>query len=132
MFDFAHPALRPSPVTYTSADDRYSVYGWTVAMHRTAREFSTLGQASCHGFALSGSGTATVLTPSCYRRGARYDVTLSGTRGSSSAVVRAHRDRRLALTVPLGPSNPYQEGTPQAELVGTTIYTTHVVIARVG
>ena len=38
MADFAHPAPTPSPFTYTSADDAYSVYGWSVTMHRTARD----------------------------------------------------------------------------------------------
>ncbi len=28
MADFAHPAPPPSPFTYTSADDSFSVYGW--------------------------------------------------------------------------------------------------------
>jgi hypothetical protein len=40
MNDFAHPLAQLSAVTYTSADDTYTVYGWTVAMHRTAIEFS--------------------------------------------------------------------------------------------
>ncbi|TMM09901.1 MAG: hypothetical protein E6G01_18815, partial [Actinobacteria bacterium] len=42
MDEFAHPAPPPSSVTYTIADERYSVYGWEVTMHRPATEFSTL------------------------------------------------------------------------------------------
>jgi len=44
----------------------------------------------------------------------------------------AGRDRRLRLEVPLGPPNPYQQDTAQAQAAGTAIYTTTVRIgARV-
>src|SRR5204863_8713496 len=76
MEDFAHPPPAPPAVTYTSADNAYGVYGWQVAMHRDAREFSTLQDASCGGFALAGSGSATVTTPACLSPGARYSVAL--------------------------------------------------------
>jgi hypothetical protein len=39
------------------------VFGWRVAMHRGAAEFSTLAGAGTGGFTLRGSGTATVTTP---------------------------------------------------------------------
>jgi S-formylglutathione hydrolase FrmB len=128
MSDFAHPAPRPSQFTYRSADDRYGVYGWAVTMRRDAREFSTLAPVSCRGFALSGSGSATVRTPACYKRRGRYRVTMTGPHASSSAVVRAAKDRRLVLDVPLGPANPYQEETPQARAAGTAVFTTYVKI----
>ena len=86
MADFAHPAPTPAPFTYTSADDAYSVYGWSVTMHRTAREFSTLENASKSGFALAGSGSANVVTPAGYKRRARYRVMLSGDKVSSHRV----------------------------------------------
>ena len=104
MSDFAHPAPNPSQFTYTSADDGYSVYGWSVAMHRSAREFSTLGQVTCNGFALSGSGSGVVTTPACFKRGARYLVTMTGPNADSSTVLTAGKDRRLQLNVPLGPA----------------------------
>jgi S-formylglutathione hydrolase FrmB len=129
MGDFADPDPNPSGFTYTSADDSYGVYGWGVAMHRTAREFSTLSGVTCRGFALAGSGSGTVSTPACLKRGALYRVTISG-RDSSSTLVRVGRDRRLVLNVPLGPANPYQEDTVQAEAAGTAVYTTYVRIAR--
>ena len=130
MADFASPEPNPPGFTYTSADDSYGVYGWNVAMHRTAREFSTLSGVSCRGFALAGSGSGTVTTAPCLKRGARYRVTMTG-RDSSTTLVRAGRDRRLVLTVPLGPANPYQEDTAQAQAAGTAVYTTYVRIARV-
>jgi S-formylglutathione hydrolase FrmB len=128
MADFAHPAANPSGFTYRSADDRYGVYGWDVAMRRSAREFSTLAGVTCRGFALSGSGAATVRTARCYRRGARYRVTMTGPHASSSVVLRAGKDRRLVLGIPLGPANPYQEETLQAQAAGTAVYTTYVTI----
>ena len=131
MADFAHPARNPSPFTYTSADDRYSVYGWTVSMHRKAREFSTLKNASRSSFSLAGSGSATILTPPVYKRGARYSVALSGGQVARHTVVlSARRGRRLKLEVPLGPANPYQQDTLQAQLAGTKVYTTTVTIRR--
>jgi S-formylglutathione hydrolase FrmB len=131
MFDFAHPAPNPSPFTYTSADDQYSVYGWEVITHRAAREFSTLQAASTRGFALAGSGSATVFTPAAYKRGARYMVTLFGDQTASRTVeLTPARDRRLGIEVPLGPSNPYQQDTAQAQAAGTAVYTTMVTIKR--
>ncbi len=132
MADLAHPAPSASAITYTTADDQYSVYGWTVTTHRVAREFSTLERATLRGFALAGSGSATVLTPAAYVRGARYRVTLAGDRvPARTLTLVAGRDRRLRIDVPLGPSNPYQEDTAQTQASGTNVYTTTVEIARV-
>ena len=129
MADFAHPAPTPTPFTYTSAEDSYSVYGWSVTMHRTSQEFSTLENASTRGFALAGSGSGTVVTAPSYKRGARYRVTLSGDKVSSHTVtVTAGRDRRLRFQVPLGPPNPDQQDTAQAQAAGTAVYTTTVRI----
>jgi S-formylglutathione hydrolase FrmB len=131
MADFAHPARNPSSVTYTSGDDRYSVYRWTVSTHRTAREFSTLENASRWSFSLAGSGSATVFTPPVYKRGARYTVELSGSQvAPHTLMLTARRGRRLELEVPLGPANPYQQDTVQALLAGTKVYTTTVRIRR--
>jgi S-formylglutathione hydrolase FrmB len=133
MFDFAHPARNPTQFTYTSADSRYSVYGWQVRMHRRAREFATLSDANSRGFDLSGSGSARVLTPAAYRPGTRYRVTMSGdgARGRTM-LVRAGKHGHLAFKVALGPSNPYQQDTPQAQAHGTAVYTTTVTISIAG
>jgi hypothetical protein len=131
MADFASPAPAPSPFTYTSADDSYSVYGWSVTTHRTAREFSTLRDATKRGFALAGSGSAMVLTPAVYRPGGRYRLTLSGDKVKQhSVVVTASRMGRLRIQVPLGPANPYQEDTVQSQAAGTAVYTTTVRIGN--
>ncbi len=130
MSDFANPAPAPSPFTYTSADDSYALYGWRVAMHRTAREFSTL-TAARRSFSLAGSGSGTVTTAPLYRPRTRYRITLSGDRvAKHSLVIRAGRAGRLHIAVPLGPSNPYQQDTAQADATGTAVYTTNVRIGR--
>jgi S-formylglutathione hydrolase FrmB len=133
MFDFAHPSAHPSPFTYTSADDAYSVYGWKVSMHRTAREFSTLADVTNRRFGLSGSGSATVLTAPDYGPTSRYIVTLSGDQVPTQTVVLiAGSDHRLTIEVPLGPANPYQQETLQAQAAGTAVHTTYVTIERAG
>jgi S-formylglutathione hydrolase FrmB len=128
MDDFAHPRPSPAQVTYTSGDDGYSVYGWSVSMHRTAREFSTLADAATGGFELSGSGSGTVTTPARFRPGARYTASFLGPNASGSHSISAGPDGRLRIDVPLGPANPYQEYTLQAQVAGTAVYTTSVTI----
>ena len=130
--DLAHPLPAPSVVDYTSGDDAYSVYGWTVTTHRTARELSTLGSAGPAGFSLTGSGSATVTTPGAYAPDGSYGVTLSGPHASGSFPVRADARGRLSIAVALGPSNPYQQYTAQARAAGEAFFTTHVAIAGAG
>ena len=97
---------------------------------RAASEFSTLEDARCRDFGLAGSGSAAVLTPPCLRPRTRYRVTLSGDRvAAHTLTLRARRDGRLELEIPLGPSNPYQQYTPQAQATGTAVYTTRATIA---
>jgi hypothetical protein len=49
---------------------------------------------------------------------------------ASSATLTASPDGRLEVEVPLGPSNPYQEYTAEAEATGTAVYATNVTIKR--
>ena len=128
MADFAHPPRPPSRIIYTIADPRYSVFGWSVSMHRLAEEFSTLENASAHGFALAGSGSATVQTPPLYRSRGRYRVTLSSRRIRRSLIVTASRDGRLRIAVPLGPPNRYQQYTAAALAARTNVYTASIRI----
>jgi S-formylglutathione hydrolase FrmB len=129
MAVFAHPPRMPSRITYTIADPRYSVFGWTVSMHRSAEEFSTLEHPDARGFALAGSGSATVWTPPRYRPGVRYRVRLTGRRVHHLLVVTAGDDGRLRIEVPLGPANPYRQYTAAALRAGTKVFTTSVLIA---
>jgi S-formylglutathione hydrolase FrmB len=127
MSDFNHPL--PAAPSYTSADDQYALAGWVVDMHRTAREFSAFSGASRSGFTLAGSGSGTVITPPLYRAGRRYSVVLSGSKvPQQTETLTAPPSRRLQLQVPLGPPNPFQQYTLQAQLAGTAVYKTAVVI----
>lgn len=129
MDAFAHPQPSPTQFTYTSADDAYDVYGWTVTTHRAAREFSTLTTDGTGGFTLSGSGSATVETPAIYQPGRTYDVRFNGDKVATKTIeVVAGSDHRLRLDVPLGPSNAYQQETIPAQVAGTAVYTTTVAI----
>jgi S-formylglutathione hydrolase FrmB len=69
-----HPTAAPARITYASSDPTYHEFGWTVSLRHAVREFSTLEHASAGGFALSGSGSATVTTPPSYTPGAIYRV----------------------------------------------------------
>ena len=127
MADFAHPAPAPKQVTYTSADASYAAFGWQVAINREVQELSTLADAGAGGFTLSGSGTATVLTPAVYRRGARYSIRISG----RTVTERVGADRRLRVNVTLGPSNTVQEYPLDGPPIGTEVFTKGVTIAPV-
>jgi diacylglycerol O-acyltransferase / trehalose O-mycolyltransferase len=104
MYDFTNPLRPPVRVTYESAEPSYSVYGWRVRMHPDVEAFSALTRAWKHGFSLSGSASATVITPAAYARHRRYRVTITSPSGRTSRFQTAGRNRRLTVNVPLGPS----------------------------
>jgi S-formylglutathione hydrolase FrmB len=122
---FAHPPRMPAHFDYTSAEDRYSIYGWRVAMHRAVEEFSTLTGAGASGFVLKGSGSATVTTPPVYHTGARYQITVRSRSGPKRVVRRVGASHSLTIDLPLGPSNRVQEFQPSAD---TKVYVTQVEI----
>jgi S-formylglutathione hydrolase FrmB len=129
MSTFAHPALAPRTFTYTAIEPGYAVYGWTVKLSRPVLEFSTL-EGRPGGFALGGSGSATVTTPARYRPRAVYRVVAVAQNGSRvSRRVRAGRGGRLVVPVTLGPVNANQQYTPQSLVTGTTVRTTQVSIS---
>jgi S-formylglutathione hydrolase FrmB len=130
MAAFADPPAPATRVTYTTAEGRYAVYGWTVAIHRTAEEFSWLHVAGTRRFGLAGSGWGSVLTPPSYVPGARYRLLMRARAGVRRATAVADATGRLHVRVPLGPPNPYQQGTAQAVAAGTAVYTTSVSISR--
>lgn len=132
MRSFAHPKRLPRLLNYRSADDRYRVYGWRVRMRRKAREFSALRKATCHSFTVQGSGSASVGTPPCLRPRTTYAFTIRGEPGmqSRAGLVRSDRRGRVRLKVPLGPANPFQQYTPQAEAAGTKVFRSKVRLRR--
>ncbi len=132
MTDFAHPAPAPARITYTSADPAYSVFGWRVTMHRKAAEFSTLAGAGTGGFMLRGSGSATVITPARYERGGRYEIKIRSRAATRLVFRRARHDRRLAIHVPLGPSNDVQQYRAGGPSSRRAVYRAHVAIVKIG
>jgi hypothetical protein len=100
MRRFAHPARRPRAISYKSADDHWSQWGWRVSMKRPARAFSALHHALPGSFVISGDGTARVTTPAAFTPHERLRVALP----SGKVSLRASAKGRLTVSVPLGPS----------------------------
>lgn len=99
----AHPAAAPRTFDYTSADASYRQYGWRVTLRRSARQFSTLSVTGGSGFALTGTGTASVVTAPLFRRGVRYAILVVSVGGRTERFMQvAPRDRRLRITTSLG------------------------------
>ncbi len=123
MRTFRHPRPRPHPFDYRSIEPRYGIYGWHVRVERKAAEWSSLIDVSRTGFAVKGSGAATVLTPGKYLRFSSHRVRVGGERET----LRADGAGRLRIDVPLGPANPEQQYRPG---VATRSYETRVRIGR--
>ena len=87
-------------------------------MRRPDVEFSTLRGAGPRGFALTGSGRATVTTPARYRPGTPVAVRIARggavTRGSSRPAARDACGSPCASL----PRNRFDEGSPQAAAAG--------------
>jgi S-formylglutathione hydrolase FrmB len=105
MRRFAHPAGRPARVAYRSADPRWRQWGWSVALRPRTPRFSVLRRAGRHGFALAGTGRATVVTRRFYRRRAALRVTVSDARGRRIRRLHADGGGRLHVRVRLGPGS---------------------------
>jgi S-formylglutathione hydrolase FrmB len=114
MSAFAHPRPSPSSFTFTAADPRYAVYGWSAALSRRVMEFSTLRVDGRRGFSVTGSGRAVVTTAAEWQPGHRLFVVIRDARGRHTLRVMVGRSRRLVVQLSLGRSNRYQEYTPQA------------------
>jgi len=103
MSTFANPAAPPAGTSYQSTDRSWSQWGWSVSVQRSvAQQFSSLTNGGPAGFALSGAGTATVVTPPFYAPNAAESVTIAGATQS----VTADGGGQLHLTVLLGPDVP--------------------------
>jgi S-formylglutathione hydrolase FrmB len=144
---FARPPQPPTPFSYTKADPDYAAYGWRVHIARPAMEFSELRAAGPRGFTLRGSGVGRVTTAALFRPRSTVRATLTSATGTVTRSLIADRTGQVTIVVPLGPGNPYQQYTSQAEanarlaqtthapgaaapdVGGSFVYTTHVVLA---
>jgi len=112
MMLFASPPAPPPATSYQSIDKSWSQWGWSVSVQRSAaQQFTSLTNASPRGFALSGTGTATVVTPSSYAPNAVEHVTVSTATGSATTALTADGAGQLHLTVPLFPDVPAPLGS---------------------
>jgi S-formylglutathione hydrolase FrmB len=99
----------PARVTYTSDRAGYDIYGWSVRIKRTAAEFSTLKGAGRKGFALTGSGKATVATAPILSACRSYRVKIDDATGKRRIKRATDRRGRLRLRLDLGPPNANQQ-----------------------
>ena len=119
----------PSPFSYRAIEPAYDIYGWQVEMDRPVTEFSSVEAASAGGFAMIGSGTATVTTAPLYEPGSAHAVAIESETGPAQAQVRADDGGRLTVVVPLGPANIVQQQfTPTHESPATPVFRTTVTI----
>jgi S-formylglutathione hydrolase FrmB len=117
---FAHPRPLPRRITYTSIRARYDQYGWSVRLVRPVLAFSTLSRAGRTGFALTGSGAATVRTPRLFGARRRVRVRVRDVRGTHTRTLRAGRDGRLRVALSLGRADRRQQDTPGAKTAERT------------
>jgi S-formylglutathione hydrolase FrmB len=130
MKSFADPP-KPESVNFRAVEPKYEIFGWHVAMHRKALEFSVLQNATREHFGLSGSGDAVVKTPPRYAPRKRFVVEVRTESADPKLErLRSSRRGRLRVEVPLGPANPDQAYTPEAQISGTDVFTTRVSIKR--
>jgi len=132
MSVFAENRAAPNAFSYRSIESNYEVFGWHVLMDRSVVEFSRLDADGASGFNLSGSGSATVITPPSYAPGLTYQIAVTAPDGTTSVrVARAGADHRLVIAVPLGSPNLLQQQfTPTNESPATTVNTTTVKITK--
>jgi hypothetical protein len=126
---FRHPPSRPTHFSFTAAEPTYEDYGWRVAVHRKAMEWSHLHVSGRRGFRLSGSGVGLVRTAAIFRPGSRHLLATRCPSGRTHAVKRAGAKGSLRMRLPLGPANPDQEYTAAAQLTGTKVFTCDVRIS---
>jgi S-formylglutathione hydrolase FrmB len=126
MAIFAEQRPDPASFAYRAIEADYDVYDWRVSLDRPVVEFSELDVESPNRFAVSGSGTATVLTPPTFDPGSDYIIDIDG----EQTVLTAGDGGRLRIDIPLGPGNPVQQQfTPDHRSPLTTVHTATISIA---
>jgi S-formylglutathione hydrolase FrmB len=116
------PKAHGATFSYSSIEPSYSLYGWVVQTERKAIEFSALEVADLHNFTIIGSGSAVVHTPKIAKPNVAVQVTITNrTRPDLSKTIGLKTDSegRLAVPATLGPSNPFQQYTREANTAAT-------------
>jgi hypothetical protein len=102
MRRFEHPPAPPRRVGYRTVANPWRQWGWRVSLERPEPAFSSLSRAGRRGFALTGTGRATVKTPRFYRPGSTATVAVTAPGFDSRGEVAAGRSGRLRIVLPLG------------------------------
>jgi S-formylglutathione hydrolase FrmB len=98
---FAKPPAAPSNWSYRTADSSAGVWGYSIAVTRTAGTdgYTDLTGVAPRGFTVSGTGTVTVITAPSYVAGQRYAIRQGG---KTQKAIAADAHGRLHLVVRLG------------------------------
>src|SRR5262249_3164874 len=96
-----NPPPPPRSTSYLSAADSWQQWGWSVALERPEPAFSHLRNARRSGFALTGTGTATVQTPSFYEPGTSVRVLTRGRGIHAASSITVDADGSLQIPVSL-------------------------------
>jgi hypothetical protein len=89
----------PTSISYQSIDSTWTQWGWSAAFTRqAAQQFSAITNATSGGFALQGSGQATVTTPPYYAPGSVWRATTTGPL-ATPRLVTADANGRLQIPV---------------------------------
>ena len=131
MATFADPPRKPRRFSFRAIDPAYGVHGFDVRIDRPALEFSRLAVAGPRRFSLDGSGSAVVRTARRYEPGEDYEVTVDGPADSATKLEASGRGR-LRISLDLGPGNPHQQYTDEADAAGGTQVRTATVAISPG
>lgn len=96
---FAHPPAQPTPWSYHTTDDGFSVWGYQGVRTGGRPGWTYLDNVSVAGFSAAGTGLLTLQTASLYHPGASYAIDVDGARQPRTA--QADAAGRLSLTLTL-------------------------------
>lgn len=131
---FGRQVRDPEVFRFRSVLDRFSVWGYDVAVRRSSPEFLDMTEARRDGraFTLRGSGVVQLLTPGTFHPGQAYQVRSSGAGGKvATQQVRADRDGRLPIRVELSHSTPLDQLTNQIQPSGTDLSTAQPITVQI-
>ncbi len=103
---FAHPPAQPTPWSYHTTDDRFSVWGYQGIRTGGGPGWTYLDNVSAAGFSAAGTGLLALQTASLYHPGTSYAIDVDGVRQPHAA--QADPAGRLILLITLtGPGAPH-------------------------
>ncbi len=113
----AGPAVHPNAFTFSTIEPKYSLYGWSVQIDRKAVEFSALEVTDAINFSLVGSGKAVVQTDKVGMPNRAVQVTITHSNiaeRDETISLRTDASGRLSVPLDLGPANPFQQYSTEA------------------